>query len=244
MKRAIGPLLFAIVAGTLGTGAPAAADDLAAQRAAAYQLAGAQQATGLLDYDMDFLAGSGGGSGTSNREKAAFIARQAAAAYGLAKYFEQTKDERVGAAVAKLIAALGDLSLPIGKSASQRLVEFHGRAIVAGPSPDAPEHTQRSRTALHRRWQWCTRRLRAGLCDDLGGNDGDGPDGRAALFPRLRRWPLRPRARAVAQRPGRLARAGQWIPGIPQRHRGGCLRQWRKPGSCTPSSSTRFPPDP
>ena len=72
---------------------------------------------------MDFLAGAGAGSGTSSREKTAFIARQAAAAYGLAKYFEQTRDEHVGAPLARLIQALGDLSLPVGKSEPQRVIE-------------------------------------------------------------------------------------------------------------------------
>jgi hypothetical protein len=120
-RHAIGALL-----GLFVTSLTAKADDLAAQRAAAHQLVRGQIETGLLDYDMDFFAGTGFGSGKSSREKAAFIARQAAAAYGLAKYHEQTKDERVREPLVKLLQALGDISLPIGKSTSQRIVESTG----------------------------------------------------------------------------------------------------------------------
>jgi hypothetical protein len=105
---------------------PLRADDLAAQRAAVEQLVRLQLPTGLLDFDMDFLAGSGAGSGKSSREKSAFIARQAGTAYGIAKYFEQTEDERVREPLAKLIETLGALSLPIGKSAAQHAVEMSG----------------------------------------------------------------------------------------------------------------------
>jgi hypothetical protein len=108
------------------TAAPATADDLAAQRVAAHQLVGSQLESGLLDFDMDFLAGAGTGSGKTSREKSSFITRQAGTAFGIAKYFEQTKDERVRAPLEKMIAALGALSLPIGKSATQRAVEATG----------------------------------------------------------------------------------------------------------------------
>ena len=125
VKRVIAMLLVAF-AGALSASSLAAADDLAAQRRAAHQLVGAQLPTGLLEFDMDFFAGTGSGSGKTSGEKSAFIARQAATAYGIAKYYEQTKDERVREPLMKLIEALGDLSLPIGKSASQRAVESAG----------------------------------------------------------------------------------------------------------------------
>jgi hypothetical protein len=121
-ERAVALLFFA----SFAVARAATADDLAAQRAAAHQLVGAQQSDGLLEFDMDFLAGKGLGSGTTAREKSAFIARQAGTAYGIAKYFEQTKDERVREPLAKLIAALGALSLPVGKSAAQGAVESTG----------------------------------------------------------------------------------------------------------------------
>jgi hypothetical protein len=104
--------------------APALADDLASQRAAAHQLVRNQEPGGLLDFDMDFLAGKGTGSGTDAIQKAAFIARQAAAAYGLAKYFEQTRDEQVREPLTRLIQALGEHSLPVGKSTAQRALEW------------------------------------------------------------------------------------------------------------------------
>ncbi|HEX2114107.1 MAG TPA: hypothetical protein VHM01_06850 [Alphaproteobacteria bacterium] len=103
-----------------------AADDLAAQRAGVEQLIRSQLPTGLLEFDMDFFAGTGLGSGITSREKSAFIARQAGTAYGIAKYYEQTKDERVRQPLAKFIEALGALSLPVGKSTAQRAVESIG----------------------------------------------------------------------------------------------------------------------
>jgi hypothetical protein len=42
------------------------ADDIDQMRLAAHQLAGAQLSSGLLDFDIDFLVGRGGGSGTTD----------------------------------------------------------------------------------------------------------------------------------------------------------------------------------
>lgn len=124
-KRTLDALL-GILAGALGACPPAAADDLAAQRAAVNQLVGAQLESGLLDFDMDFLAGKGLGSGKTSSEKSAFIARQAGTAYGIAKYFEQTKDERVREPLVRFIETLSALSVPIGKSMPQRVIESTG----------------------------------------------------------------------------------------------------------------------
>jgi hypothetical protein len=123
--RAIG-IVLGLLAGALGAYPPAAADDLAAQRAAVHQLVGSQLPSGLLDFDMDFLAGKGLGSGKTVGEKSAFIARQSGTAYGIAKYLEQTKDARVLAPLIKLIQTLGELSLPVGKTLPQRAVESTG----------------------------------------------------------------------------------------------------------------------
>jgi hypothetical protein len=107
----------------LSLASPAIANDLDHQRAAVEQLIRGQLESGLLDFDMDFLAGKGAGSGKTRAEKSAFIARQAGTAYGIAKYFEQTNDERVREPLIKFIDALEALSLPIGKSMPQRAVE-------------------------------------------------------------------------------------------------------------------------
>jgi hypothetical protein len=97
--------------------------DMNQMRLAAYQLAGAQLSSGLLDFDMDFLVGQGGGSGETDVDRTAFIARQAAAAYALAKYLTWAKDAKVSGAVRHLIATFGPLSLPVGKATSQQWLE-------------------------------------------------------------------------------------------------------------------------
>ena len=123
LMRSAAALLAAAIALESGT---AAADDIAAQRAAARQLIRGQLPSGLLDFDMDFFAGTGFGAGTTRRDKIAFIARQASGAYGLGKYFEQTGDQRVREPLLRLIKALGDLSQPVDKSTTQRAVEATG----------------------------------------------------------------------------------------------------------------------
>jgi hypothetical protein len=101
----------------------AVAAEIDQMRLAAHQLAGAQLPSGLLDFDIDFLAGQGVGSGATDVERTAFIARQAGTTYVLAKYLAGSKDTRVSAAVQRLIATLGTLSLPVGKSTTQRWLE-------------------------------------------------------------------------------------------------------------------------
>jgi hypothetical protein len=101
----------------------AIADEVDQMRLAAHQLAGAQLPSGLLDFDIDFLAGQGGGSGVTDIDRTAFIARQAGAAYSLAKYLTWSKDTGVNGAVQHLIATFGSLSLPVGKLTTQRWLE-------------------------------------------------------------------------------------------------------------------------
>jgi hypothetical protein len=115
-------ILIAAVLSVAGT-ARAVADEIDQMRLAAHQLAGAQLSSGLLDFDIDFLAGQGVGSGDADIERTAFIVRQADAAYVLAKYLAWSKDTSVSAAVQRLIVTLGSLSLPVGKSTAQRWVE-------------------------------------------------------------------------------------------------------------------------
>jgi hypothetical protein len=98
-------------------------DEIGQMRLAAHQLAGAQLSSGLLDFDIDFLVGQGGGSGNTDIDRTAFIARQAAAAWSLAKYLAWSKDSSVSGPVQQLIATFGSLSLPVGKSSAQRWLE-------------------------------------------------------------------------------------------------------------------------
>jgi len=114
--------LIAAVLSLAATGRTVA-DEIDQMRLAAHQLVGAQLSSGLLDFDIDFLADQGAGSGDTDAERTAFIARQADAAYVLAKYLVWSKDTSVSAAVQRLIAAFGSLSLPVAKSTTQRWLE-------------------------------------------------------------------------------------------------------------------------
>ena len=122
LRSAAATILIAAVFLPAGT-ARVVADDIDQMRLAARQLVGARLSSGLLDFDIDFLAGEGAGSGDTDSERTAFIARQADAAYVLAKYLAWSKDTSVSAGVQRLIAALGSLSLPVGKSTAQRWLE-------------------------------------------------------------------------------------------------------------------------
>jgi hypothetical protein len=101
----------------------AAADEIESLRLAAYQLAGAQLSSGLLDFDINFIAGEGAGSGKTDLERTAFIARQASAAYALAKYLKWSKDGGVSGTVQRQITAFGSLSRPVSKLAIQQIIE-------------------------------------------------------------------------------------------------------------------------
>ncbi len=122
LRSVVAATLVAAVLSLAGT-ARAATNEVDQMRLAVHQLAGAQLPSGLLDFDIDFLAGQGVGSGNTDIERTAFIARQADAAYVLAKYLAWSKDTSVSAVVQRLIATLGSLSLPVGKSTAQRWLE-------------------------------------------------------------------------------------------------------------------------
>jgi hypothetical protein len=108
---------------SLASTARTVADEIDQMRLAAHQLGGAQLSTGLLDFDIDFLAGQSVGGGDTDIERAAFITRQADAAYVLAKYLAWSNDTSVSTAVQRLLATLGSYSLPMGKSTTQRWLE-------------------------------------------------------------------------------------------------------------------------
>jgi len=102
-----------------------AADDRAL-RLAARQLVAAQLESGLFDFDFDFATGAGRGAGTTTNQHMVFIVRQAAAAYGLAKYFHHSGDETVRAATMRTIEALAERSIPVGSGDLQRWIEASG----------------------------------------------------------------------------------------------------------------------
>ena len=115
-------ILFAAAHWIAGFGLSSANDEEQI-RGVAHQLAGSQLPSGLADFDFDFLAARGQGSGTSDAQKIAFIARQAHVAYVLAKYYLWSKDEMVVEPLCRFLDALGALSLPISRSTAQRWIE-------------------------------------------------------------------------------------------------------------------------
>jgi hypothetical protein len=86
----------------------------------------AQLPSGLFTFDVDFLAGDGQGAGTTNKEHTAYIVRQAAGAFALAKYYDRTRDPALRAPLAAAITALGRHSISIDRPWSQRAVEWTG----------------------------------------------------------------------------------------------------------------------
>lgn len=118
-------LAACVVSIGIATSAACAADDKAL-RLAARQLVAAQLDSGLFDFDFDFAAGTGRGAGTTQNQHMVFIVRQAAAAYGLAKYYHHTGDETVRAATLRAIEALAERSIPVGSGDLQRWIEATG----------------------------------------------------------------------------------------------------------------------
>jgi hypothetical protein len=92
-------------------------DEHRAIELAARQLMSAQLDSGLFEFDMDFVKGRDSGVHADAAWNVAilYVAREAAALHGLAKYYAYAKDESAGRVVAKAIGALGDASLPIAK---------------------------------------------------------------------------------------------------------------------------------
>lgn len=82
-----------------------------------------QKASGFLPYGFDFLANQ---ESEQDIMSASNLTRQAYAAAVLADYYESTHDERARPALRKLLIALGEHSLPIGKSRIQALIERTG----------------------------------------------------------------------------------------------------------------------
>jgi hypothetical protein len=112
-----GLLVVAMLALVCGGIAPATAQptDRDRLRHAVEHLLASQSPSGLFLYDFDFLAG--------RSVDADHIVRQAGTAYILAEYNLHARDPRVRLAIEATLEKLGELSLPIGKSALQSTLE-------------------------------------------------------------------------------------------------------------------------
>jgi hypothetical protein len=80
----------------------------------------ATQAEGLLPYGFDFMADT---AIEPNRLSASNLIRQTGAAFALARYYEYTKDARLGEPLRNALSAFDRHSLPIRKGSLQRAVE-------------------------------------------------------------------------------------------------------------------------
>jgi len=117
-------LLF--VAILLGIGPALAANEHDPAWLGAHQLMRAQEPSGQFSFEYDFLLG--GPRADTEREdgQAAYITREAGAAYGLSKYFLHERDPRVAHAIAAALRRWGQLSLPVSKSFGQDTLESTG----------------------------------------------------------------------------------------------------------------------
>ena len=112
-----GMLAVALVVLVCGDIAPASAQptDRDRLRHAVDYLLASQSPSGLFLYDFNFLAGKSVDPDN--------IVRQAGTAYILAEYHLRDRDPRVRVAIEATLKKLGELSLPIGKSALQSALE-------------------------------------------------------------------------------------------------------------------------
>jgi hypothetical protein len=110
----------------LAAGAPGRAGELTPLDFGARQLISAQLASGLFEFDMDFVAGKGAGAGATTPQAIMFIAREAGAIFALAKYYAHTRNDEARPVLEKALAALGEVSLPVGKPAPERWLERIG----------------------------------------------------------------------------------------------------------------------
>jgi hypothetical protein len=120
----LGRLLFPAMACLILVPAPTKAGDDDILIAAAKYLDSARLPSGLFDFDMDFVSGK---KELSNEylenKRLLFIARQAGAAYGLAKYYYASRDDSVREALANVLAALTGSSIPMRKPVLLSVIE-------------------------------------------------------------------------------------------------------------------------
>jgi hypothetical protein len=129
--RCMRRLVVAAGLSTIVGSAPTLAGDDAKLSAAASYLAAARLPSGLFDFDMDFTSGKKEMSDeTPENKRLLFMARQAGAAYGLAKYYYVSKDDSLREPLASVIAALTRSSVPMRKPALLSMIERTGLTSV------------------------------------------------------------------------------------------------------------------
>jgi len=119
MRARVRLAFAALVLGCVSV-ASLAADYSAAMRVTVDGWLASQTAEGLFPYGFDFLADSPLEPG---RVSPSNLIRQAGSASALAQYYQHTRDARLEEPIRRVIAALGERSLPIGKSRAQDRIE-------------------------------------------------------------------------------------------------------------------------
>jgi hypothetical protein len=114
------------IAATTISAEAASASDTDRLTLAIRQLAGSQEPSGFFVFDMDFVAGRGNGSGKTRSDKTAYLVREAAAIYGLAKYALRAGDRALAPTLARAIEHLGAISLPVRKPTLEGWIERTG----------------------------------------------------------------------------------------------------------------------
>ena len=119
---------FGLIAGiAFIAGLPAeAADESNPAWRAARQLVGAQMPSGQFAFEYDFLIGGSRPNTERGFGRMAYITREAAAAYGLSRYFLYEQDGSVGRALVAVLRNLDEHSLPIAKGPGQAALEATG----------------------------------------------------------------------------------------------------------------------
>lgn len=120
-RRAGRVIALLLVAALLPVGTTGAADLESSSQRAADQLLGAQQPSGLLHYGYDFLKDA---ALDSIELPAVQLGRQGVASMALADHLGLTQDPREADAVAKMLAAFGRHSLPVGRDRLQSFVAW------------------------------------------------------------------------------------------------------------------------
>lgn len=122
-RRAVGLLL---VVALLGAPHAYAADEDTPAWFAARQLMGAQQPSGQFVFDYDFLLGGGRPGTELDVGRLEYITREAAAAYGLSRYFLYDRHPDIGRTLKSFLGNVRELSLPISKAPGQSVLEAIG----------------------------------------------------------------------------------------------------------------------
>jgi len=120
IRRLVASLLMAAMLYAPVSLVGASSDRAAMMRLTIDGLIASQTGEGLFPYGFDFLADK---PLEPDRMSPSNLIRQAGTASVLAEYYRQTHDPRLAEPIKRALSALGQRSLPIGKSTAQRWIE-------------------------------------------------------------------------------------------------------------------------